>query len=106
MKWQESNRDKHIKSTAKWRIKKSDVHNAYQGKRRASKLNATPLWANLDDLKVEYQLAKWCTEVTGTLYHVDHIIPLKGNGVCGLHVPWNLQVIPAEVNLKKGIKYV
>lgn len=92
-----------------WRTENSDKHCAKETKRRASKLKATPSWLSKEQLKqieIEYSLSKWCSEVTGVTYHVDHIVPLKGKLVCGLHVPWNLQVIPASVNLSKGNRHV
>ena len=52
-----------------------------------------------------YWLAQDLNKVTEGNYHVDHIIPLQGDGVCGLHVPWNLQVLPADVNIAKGNKF-
>lgn len=63
--------------------------------RHASKLRATPRWVNRDDLKAVYVKAK---EMGLT---VDHIVPLQSAIVCGLHVPWNLQLLSASENCKK-----
>lgn len=71
-------------------------------KRQADKIKATPAWANLKEIEKFYELRIKLTAETGVKHHVDHIIPLRGKYVCGLHVHTNLQVIPAEVNLSKS----
>lgn len=66
---------------------------------------ATPKWLKRDDwilIKMQYRLARYLTKVTGVLWVVDHIIPLQGQGICGLHVPSNLRVITHIENSRKG----
>lgn len=70
-------------------------------KRRAQKSSATPAWADLNAISEFYRIAKERTEATGICHVVDHIIPLQGKMVCGLHVHTNLQVIPERENLTK-----
>lgn len=75
-------------------------------KRRAAKLNSLVFYENnVALIKMIYTCAKIKELLTGIKYHVDHIIPLQGKDVSGLHVPWNLQIIPAKDNIKKGVKY-
>ena len=76
-------------------------YNAHSSKRRATKLQRTPLWANLNDIKRIYQECIRISAETGIEHHVDHIIPLQGNDVSGLHVENNLQIITATANMKK-----
>lgn len=75
---------------------------ARNAKRRATLLNATPGWLTKEDfltIKDFFEEAKYFN------YDVDHIIPLKGKLVCGLHVPSNLQIISHTENVKKNNKY-
>jgi len=73
--------------------------------RRARALNATPSWLTPDmkaSIKELYWLADDLKRVSGQIYHVDHVVPLCGKTVCGLHVPWNLQILPEDINVAKN----
>jgi hypothetical protein len=87
-----------------WKQNNKPQHNAGCMARHTRKLGATPPWLSEDQkwmIAEAYDLARIRNEVTGIKWHVDHIVPLQGRNVCGLHVPWNLQVIPASVNCSK-----
>ena len=94
-----------IKSKVKQRYESNrDAFYANNAKRRAMRRNATPSWlskSQLDEIREFYTITQLFRLYTGQEYHVDHIIPLKNDLVCGLHVPWNLQILTAEENLSK-----
>ena len=84
------------------------LDNAGSAKRRGIKLKATPAWLtkeHKESIKDFYRLSAFLSRTTGTSHNVDHIVPLQGKTVCGLHVPWNMQVITAEENQKKHAKF-
>jgi hypothetical protein len=77
-------------------------------KRRAAKLQRTPKWLSVDDfwlIEQAYEVASLRSKATNIAWHVDHIFPLQGELVSGLHVPTNLQVIPWFDNLSKANKF-
>ena len=79
--------------------------NALVAKRKAAKLQRTPAWLTEDDLwmiEQAHELAALRTKLFGFPWHVDHILPLQGKYVSGLHVPLNMQVIPGLENCRKG----
>jgi hypothetical protein len=100
------NKEKLIKYNRSWWSKNKDKRAAYEGKRRAVQLQRTPSWDPDARLIVaKYQVAAMLSQASGTPYHVDHIIPLQGKNVSGLHVFSNLRVIPGAENVKKSNKY-
>lgn len=115
-KYVEDNREKVRDNRRKSRLKNKATIKAYESnnkdalrakcaKRRARTGKAAPNWLSkeqLSEINKIYSYARLLEKITGGPHHVDHIIPLKGGDICGLHVPWNLQALPAKENLQKG----
>ena len=75
--------------------------------RRRKHREATPKWLSRkqkSEIRQIYQIAITMSQTTGEQYVVDHIVPLRSDEVCGLHVPWNLRVITQHENLRKSNK--
>jgi len=106
--WNAKNREKRNELSRVWRSENQAVMLAHVKKRKLDKIDRTPKWLNADDfwMMTEIQeIALLRTKVTGIAWHVDHVIPLRGKIVSGLHTPLNLRVIPAYENMKKGNRY-
>jgi len=93
-------REKNIK----WAKENPAASSAKQARRRSRKLCATPAWADHGKIDRAYEMvAEYRSK--GINAHVDHIVPLQGRMVCGLHVHYNLQIIDGKYNLSKSNKF-
>ena len=102
----QKNKEIYKNTNKAYREKNKGLKNSWTAKRRANCLKATPKWANKELIASYYNVCAFFNEINGyTKYHVDHIIPLQGKLVSGLHVENNLQVILAEENISKSNKY-
>lgn len=101
-------RSKKAEMTREWSKKNPEKVAQQSAKKRAEKIKRMPKWLTDDEktkIKQFYKIARMMTSSFGKKYHVDHIVPLKGKLVSGLHVPWNLTVLKAEVNMQKSNKF-
>lgn len=106
--WQAANPEKYLRISSSWKLRNKAHVSAKGAARRAMKLQRTPAWlteAHLSAIKAVYAEAIEKTRTTGVCWHVDHIVPLLGKNVSGLHVPWNLQIIPGSENMRKGNRH-
>lgn len=111
--WRKNNPEAYKCAVNNWREKNSTYYKAYMAKcamdRFAAKKKRTPIWLTDDDhwlIEQAYELAQIRSEMFGFPWHVDHVVPLRGKDVSGLHVPWNLQVIPGKENISKSNRFV
>lgn len=102
--WRESNPERAKKNVSEWQKLNRARCSAIGRKYLLRKLNAMPEWLSPSqqaEINSIYELRDSETARTGVLHEVDHIVPLQGKTVCGLHVPWNLQVITKGQNVAK-----
>lgn len=104
----QKNREKNRLRISQWAKNNLHKKSANEARRRAAMMSRTPKWLTKDDkwmIEQAYELASIRSKIFGFAWHVDHIVPLQGKKVSGLHVPNNLQVIPCADNARKHCKY-
>jgi hypothetical protein len=105
-RFRKGNPKSHQSSASKWKKANPAKVKFHGATRRAVERKACPPWAKekeiADQILAHYEHAQWLFEVTGDSFHVDHIVPLSNDFVCGLHVPCNLMVLMAADNLSKN----
>lgn len=119
--WYEANKEQVIQAAATrplevkrvyqkaWKDRNTIWVRADTKARRRKHREATPPWLSREQkaqIRELYKIAITMTKTTGEQYVIDHIVPLRSDVVCGLHVPWNLRVITQEQNLLKSNKLI
>lgn len=99
--WREAHPEKDSGHHRKWKTANRGKVNASTRKRQAAQIQRSPGWADYNRIRIVYECAAQMSRETGVPMHVDHVIPLQGKRVSGLHVHDNLRIIPARDNARK-----
>ena len=103
-KYLDENKEKVLQSNRQWRKNNPDKARENDVRCRYRRYNARPAWLTIEQQKQINTIYKRCRQMTIETciqYHLDHIIPIHGKTVCGLHVPENLQILTASENCSK-----
>jgi hypothetical protein len=105
--WREQNKGRAKASVEKWHKDNPERVSLIKGRHRYRKRDATPSWlteSQIEDMAKLHAICRKLEALMPAKYHVDHIVPLQGKDVCGLNVPWNLQILEAGSNIRKSNK--
>jgi hypothetical protein len=109
LNYREVNKEKLAQKGREWCERNPSIVRKNSRNYQAKKHGATPPWLTAihkAQIQEMYDIAVALEVQTGMPYHVDHIHPLQGKTCCGLHVPWNLQILPRRENIAKSNKLI
>lgn len=102
--WRQKNAERCKENARRWREENPGKAIEAVARRRAALIQATPSWADREKIREYYDAASFLTKFLGEKYEVDHIFPLRGKFVRGLHVESNLQILSKVENCIKNAK--
>lgn len=108
-KWRAENPNKVLESNRRrssgFKTRNRQIYTASQNKRRAIKLGATPAWADHKAIEQYYLIANYLSFELGVDFHVDHVVPLQSDRVCGLHAQTNMNIALGSWNISKSNRW-